>query len=89
MTIRKPVTVRVGKSLVRVFGSRENQDFWTKTRSLKPSDLLTPKDLQALNNAKNDYLPKTCHRHPVSDIRKKRNFDLRKFIRNIFSKRVK
>ena len=88
MVIRKPVTVRVGKSSVRVFGSKENHDFWTKTRSLKPSDL-TPKDLQALNNAKNDCFPRTSHSHPVSDKKIKKKFDLRKIIRRIFTKREK
>lgn len=89
MVIRKPVTVKVGNSSVRVFGSRENHDFWTNTRSLKSSDFLTPKDLQALNNAKNDCFLRTSHSHPVSDKKIKKKFDLRKIIRRIFTKREK
>ena len=88
MNIKKPLYVKVGNSSVRVFGSRENHDFWTKTRRLKASDLLTPNDLKALRDA-NVSLSNTNHSHPVSDKKNKRIFDLRNFIRKIFTKREK
>ncbi len=70
--IQNPIKLRIGNCTVRVFGSQENEQFWSSTRPLKPFDCLSTSEFKQLSS--NNIQPPNIKKHPKSQKPKKKSF---------------